>query len=141
MNEHVLDRQAHKKHQLDFSNIVASCTTPNQCDDAHKTQELPLTPLMDECETELKFCVKGATERAETSINVLQLSNRGLATKRKALVEALIFEKGEQPHELALLDDELIELLIDDVSTPDTNGLLKPFSPVLVNILRGQNNL
>ena len=55
MNEHVEARRLAPSRSLDFSNIVASCTTPQQCDAAHGSQALPLTPLMDECETELKF--------------------------------------------------------------------------------------
>jgi uncharacterized protein (TIGR02646 family) len=68
MNEHLIPRDKDHKKELDFTNIVASCTTRNQCDDAHKSQNLPLTPLMAECEIELQFFlsgdVKGKTDRA-----------------------------------------------------------------------------
>ena len=140
MNEHVQDRQRYKSRQLDFGNIVASCTTSGQCDDAHKAQELPLTPLMDECETELKFYfsgrVKGKTDRARKSIAVLKLDNRALTSKRKHLLDALIFEAGEQPDQLHLLDGALMEILIEDVQATDDAGCLRPFSPVLVNVLK-----
>ena len=140
MNEHLLDRASDKKHQLDFHNIVASCTTPGQCDDAHKSQTLPLTPLMEECETELTYYlsgnVRGLTERAEQAIGILNLANAGLATKRKTLVEALIYEQGESPDQLNLLEEELLDILVGDLEQADPNGQLKPFSPVLVNILK-----
>ncbi len=59
--------------------IVASCNTPNQCGDAHKSQHLPLTPLMTECETELRFKISGRVEglsdRAADTIRVLNLGD------------------------------------------------------------------
>lgn len=68
MNEHLVPRSKNHQKELDFNNIVASCDTKNQCDKAHDNQDLPLTPLMAECEIELQFFlsgdVKGKTDRA-----------------------------------------------------------------------------
>jgi len=139
MNEHVEAKSLAHEKELDFSNIVASCTTPRQCDRAHKAQPLPLTPLMDECETELKFylsgMVKGLTDRAEQSIKVLNLNQKGLKACRKQVVDALLYEHGSSPKGVALLDDELISIVLDKLKIPDKDGLLSPYSPVLVNIL------
>ncbi len=49
VNEHVEARKLAPNRSLDFGNIVASCKTTNQCDSAHGSQSLPLTPLMAEC--------------------------------------------------------------------------------------------
>ncbi len=77
MNEHVVTRSIAPNRSLDFSNIVASCTTPRQCDAAHKLQPFALTPFMNECETEFKFKisgrVEGLTDRAIETIKVLKL--------------------------------------------------------------------
>lgn len=77
MNEHVIAKKIAPNRSLDFSNIVASCTTPKQCDSAHKSQPFELTPLMNECETGLKFKisgrVEGLTPRAIETIKVLNL--------------------------------------------------------------------
>lgn len=143
MNEHVEARRIAPNRSLDFSNIVASCTTPNQCDDSHGSQPLLLTPFMDECETEFEFKlsgrVKGKTPQAVAAIKVLNLgdteqNNRGLIEKRKQLVNVLLFTNGIDPAE-GLDDNELIADLINDISTPN-NGTLEAFSPVVVNVLK-----
>ncbi|MET4693596.1 retron system putative HNH endonuclease [Endozoicomonas lisbonensis] len=139
MNEHVEARKLNPARQLDFNNMVASCTRPGQCDNAHGSQSLPLTPLMDECETEIRFYlsgrVKGLTERAEQSIKVLALDNRALKEKRRFQLEALLYEGGSNPDEIKLLDSELVEILVEDLQEPASNQL-QPFSPVLVNVLK-----
>lgn len=145
MNEHVEAQALAPNRTMDFTNLVASCKTPKQCDAAHGSQPLPLTPLMAECETELRFRwsgrVEGLTERAKEAIRVLNLgatehSNRGLIERRKQLVESLIWAKGEDPEQLPDLEDPvLLQILIDDLNQPE-EGKLKPFAPVLVNILR-----
>lgn len=143
MNEHVDAQQISPQRTLDFTNIVASCTARKQCDHAHKSQPLPLTPLMGECETELEFKLSGRvigkSERAAEAIKVLNLgdteqNNRGLIEKRKQLVDILLFKNGVDPDE-GLDDNELIEMVLEDISTPE-NGKLEAFSPVLINILR-----
>lgn len=146
MNEHVEAQDLAPNRTLDFTNIVASCKKPNQCDAAHGSQPLPLTPLMPECETELRFRrsgrVKGLTDRAVEAIRVLNLgdietNNKALIEQRKQQVDSLIWAKyGDDPNNLELEEDlELIHLLIDDLQTPQ-NGKLEPFAPVLANILK-----
>lgn len=97
---------------------------------------------MDECESELKFYisgrVEGLTPRATTAIKVLNLgdsheSNRALINARKTLVEALLYEGGV---ELEVENTELLLLLMDELSVPDANNRLKPFAPVLINVIR-----
>ena len=143
MNEHVQARRLAPTLSLDFHNIVASCTTLGQCDSAHGSQSLPITPLMDECEHELKFKisgrVEGVTERAKEAIRVLNLGasekdNKALIQKRKVLTESLLWANGVDPSE-GLEDDELLEAVIDDLLIPH-DGALEQYSPVLVNILR-----
>ena len=146
MNEHVEAQDRAPNRTLDFSNLVASCTTPKQCDAAHGAQPLPLTPLMPECETELRFKlsgrVDGLTERARETIRVLNLgdteqNNKALVAKRKQLVDSLIWTHygPNQQHLLQEEDRELLQMLIDDLNQP-RQGKLEPFAPVLVNILR-----
>ncbi|UYM16973.1 HNH endonuclease family protein [Endozoicomonas euniceicola] len=140
MNEHVEARRIAPGRSLDFSNIVVSCTTPKQCDNAHRSKPLPLMP---ECETEFEFKLSGRvigkTLRAIEAIGVLNLgdreqNNRSLIEKRKQLVQTLLFTNGVNPEE-GLDDDELIEIVIGDISKPK-NGKLEAFAPVAVNVLR-----
>jgi uncharacterized protein (TIGR02646 family) len=142
-NEHLEAQSLNPKLTLDFTNIVVSCNTPNQCGNAHGSQPLSLTPLMAECETELLFRisgrVKGLSDRATTTIQVLNLgdhekNNRALIEKRKQLVNALLWANGINPNE-GLEDEELLKLLIDDIAKPE-QGKLEPFTPVVINILR-----
>lgn len=142
-NEHVEAQNLNPGRTLDFSNIVASCNTPKQCGDAHKSQHLPLTPLMAECETELRFKisgrVEGLTNRAIDTIQVLNLgdhekNNRALIEKRKQLSNALLWANGINSDE-GLEDEELLRMLINDLSQPQQNQM-EPFTPVVINILK-----
>ena len=142
-NEHIEAQSLNLGRTLDLSNIVASCNTCNQCGKAHKSQHLPLTPLMTECETELRFKisgrVEGMSERARVTIQVLNLgddekNNRSLIEKRKQLSNALLWTNGIDPNE-GLENEELLEMLISDLSQPQ-QGNMEPFTPVVINILR-----
>lgn len=144
-NEHVQAQKIAPNRTVDFSNIVASCDRPRQCDKAHAHQVLPLTPLMDECETELKFYisgrVEGLTPRAATAIQVLNLgdtheTNRTLVNARKSLLDLMLFDYGMAGNDLEAEDSELLTALMEDLKLPDANNRLKPFSPVLVNVIR-----
>jgi uncharacterized protein (TIGR02646 family) len=142
-NEHIEAQNSRPQRSLDFTNIVASCNTDNQCGKAHKSQLLPLTPLMVECETELRFKISGRVEglsdRAITTIQVLKLgdqekNNRKLIEKRKQLSNTLLWKNGINPDE-GLEDTELLELLIDELAQP-LEGQLDAFAPVVINILQ-----
>lgn len=144
MNEHVEARSRDHLGELDFTNIVASCTTKEQCDDAHGSQSLFLTPLMVECETELKFRfsgkVEGLTDRAKTAISVLNLgderqNNRSLIEKRRRALQVLLFDHGVNKSDDLNDLDELISDMLDEIVTP-SHGKLAPYAPVLANILR-----
>lgn len=143
-NEHVEAQKIAPNRTLDFSNIIASCKAPHHCDNAHGSQPLPLTPLMPECETELRFKisgrVEGLTKRAQETIRVLNLgdtesSNKALIEKRKRLCDALLFANGIDPAD-GLDDDALIGMVIADLQQPKEQRL-EAFAPVLVNIMQG----
>lgn len=140
MNEHVEAQRLAPNRTLDFNNIVASCTTPKQCDAAHGSQPLPLTPLMDECETELKFYfsgdVEGLTDRATQTIKVLKLDNKSLVEKRKQQIKTLVMPP-DTTESVLFWDSETIEMFINEwLSKPDNDGFLQAYSPVLVNVLQ-----
>ncbi|MEF3074697.1 hypothetical protein V2P20_06645 [Methylobacter sp. Wu1] len=141
-NEHVISQQSDRNQTLNFANIIASCNKKSRCNQARGAKELALTPLMPECETELKFYlsgkVEGKTERASAAIGALALDNRAIQDERKQLVDVLIYTNtGSQPSELELLGDELLNDLISTLDKPDDSGILPPYSPALINIIRG----
>lgn len=131
VNEHVEAQKLAPRLTLDFNNLVASCKTPKQCDEAHKSDALPLTPLMPQCEEEFKFylsgTVKGLTDRAKTSIGVLGLNNPALQNKRKELFNKL-------QRQTALEDGAVTETIKDLEEIKD--GKLEPYAPVLVRMLQ-----
>jgi uncharacterized protein (TIGR02646 family) len=137
-NEHVEAQSQNPRRTLDFSNIVASCNTYNQCGDAHKSQHLPLTPLMAECEIELRFKISGRVEslsnQAVVTIQVLNLNSLALIQKRKKLSNDLLFANSINPDE-GLEDEDLLEMLIGDLLQPKL-GQMEPFTPVVINILQ-----
>lgn len=142
VNEHVEPRSVAPNKDLDIANIVASCSTKGQCDDSHKAKNIPLTPLMSACETELKFSlsgrVKGLTDRARVSIDILNLGdherkNKKLVEMRKQLVNSLLLLNGVDPLQ-GLEDNELLKIVIDEIDQPES-GRLQPFAPVVKNIL------
>lgn len=144
-NEHVSAQKTSPQRALDYTNIVASCNRSKQCGKAHAHQALPLSSLMDECETELKFYLSGRVEglspRATTSIQVLNLgdrreSNRTLYSARKSILDTLLFDYGIEGDNLDSEDGDLLEALMEDLKLPDMHNRLEPFSPVLVNVLR-----
>lgn len=144
MNEHVVAQSIDPTRTLDFSNIVASCTTRNQCDDAHGSQALPLTPLMDECGDELQFMISGRVEgyttRAQETIRVLNLGdtearNGSLINRRKQFLDAMLYSNGVDPAD-GLDDDDLIHLVLSEIEKVECGKML-PYSPALANALRG----
>lgn len=140
MNEHVVARRIAPNQSLDYTNIVASCRTPKQCDDAHGSQPLPLTPFDVECETDLKFKlsgrVEGKTADATETIRVLHLGNdnKSLVEQRKQFVQALLLGDGIDPDDV-IDDSDLIQMVIDDLAQPK-NGKLEAFAPIAINVLR-----
>jgi uncharacterized protein (TIGR02646 family) len=146
-NEHLRAQATNNAETLNYENIVASCNTKRQCGAAHGSRPLLLTPVMPECETELRFKlsgrVEGLTDRSKDAIQVLNLgdseeNNRALVEKRKQLCDALLWKSyGAPAEELQLEKNEMIELIIDEISKPQ-DGLLDAFAPVLANVLRQQ---
>lgn len=143
-NEHLIPQRTDARRTLDFNNIIASCNTNKQCGKAHGSKTLLMTPLMPECETDLRYyisgLVEGLTDNARNMIDVLNLGdtrkrNRRLVEIRKCIIFDLLFQHGTQPEELQMLDADLIGLLIDEFENPD-NGKLEPYSPVIVSVLR-----
>ena len=143
-NEHVEAQAQNLNRSLDFTNIVASCNTPRQCGTAHKSKNLPLTPLLPECETELRFKISGRVEglsdRAIEAIHVLNLgdhekNNRALIEKRKQLSNVLLLRHYGDLSQGLEEDEEVLLLLIEELIQPQ-QGKLEPFAPVVVNIVR-----
>lgn len=138
-NEHIESQDDAPNRTLDFSNIVASCITKKQCNASHGSKHLPLTPLMDECETELEFRltgqVIGLTDRAKTTINVLNLNNEKLVEIRKQIIDDMLLINGiDNPIDVE--DDDLLLSVAEDICSIGNNGKMEAFSPVIANAIK-----
>lgn len=141
-NEHVISQQSGKNQTLNFSNIIASCNKDSRCNQARGAKELALTPLMPECELELKFYLSGKLEgntiRATEAIITLGLDNKAIREERKQLVDQLLYMEGLRAYDdLSLIGDDLLNDLISTLDKPDETGMLLAHSPALINIIRG----
>ncbi len=139
-NEHIASQHTAAHKSLDFANIVASCTTPSRCNQERGSKLLALTPLMAECETELRFYlsgkITGETERAKQTVDILGLDSPAIREERRRMVDSLLYGCGMMPNELEPPDDDVLGILVADLQQPDQNGQLEAFSPALTNILK-----
>lgn len=124
--DHVLDRKKHPSKAYDYANLLLSCKTPNQCNNAKGHQPLDLTPLMTECDTEIKINLAGEllgnSDRANQAIKTLNLNNDKLCRKRQRKINDISFTfDPEQPdYPIAILDHETLDLMLQSFGrTPE----------------------
>ena len=91
--EHLRSRQNYPNERFDYNNLLLSCTTKDQCDKAKGNTDLELTPLMEECDTEIQLNLAGeldsSTKRGQSAINLLNLNSRQMCQYRKNLFSML----------------------------------------------------
>lgn len=141
--EHVAPRSLYPERSLDYHNMVASCSTKGQCDDSHENKLLRLTPLMEECESELVFYlsgrVEGKNDRAKEMISILNLGdteskNGSLIQKRRKFFQDVMFTYNLCVEEVK--GNEIILKTLLEIISEAKNGELLHFSPALANMLR-----
>ena len=121
--EHVQCRQDYPKKRFDYDNLLLSCSTPKQCDNAKGNQELSLTPLMKECDNEIKLNLAGelvsSSKRADEAIDILKLNNRQISLRRKNLVDAIsfVFDPNQSyGPPIGIQDRKTLDLIMDNYS-------------------------
>jgi uncharacterized protein (TIGR02646 family) len=144
-NAHIFSKTRYPQRSLDWDNLVAGCTSYKHCGTYQKTRDIPLTPLMPECETELQFytsgSVKACSPRAQTTIEVLNLDDPVLRAKRKKALYDLLYSSEFHPVEdIPAWDAELVQAFIA-VCGKEEDGELPSYGPVLANIIRGFLNV
>jgi uncharacterized protein (TIGR02646 family) len=138
-NAHIRSQSRYPQQSLDWSNIVASCTAVEHCGIFQGQNDIPLTPLMPECETELLFYasgrIKACTDRAQKTIDILNLDSLLLRHKRKKALESLVYSLEFHPvDDIPTWDAELIQIFIAACDR-EIDGVLLPYAPVLANII------
>jgi uncharacterized protein (TIGR02646 family) len=139
-NAHILGQACAPRQSLDWENLVGSCSAVEHCGIYQGQNDIPLTPLMQECEVELKFyttgMVKALTDRAQETLNVLNLNSPVLRRKRKDALDTLLYSSGFHPvDDIPKWDEELIHAFIAECGK-EADGVLFPYAPVLANIVR-----
>lgn len=141
--EHLKPRNPHKDLTFKYENLLLSCKPnpkigePKQCDKAKDNDELDLTPLMKECDIEIKLNLSGelewATDRAEHAIALLNLNNQDLRKRRQDLIDNLY--EWILEFDLEFNKESLI-LLIDNANniTPQAKELYRYILNKLTNI-------
>ncbi|MFO1383395.1 MAG: hypothetical protein U1E92_08135, partial [Moraxella osloensis] len=103
-------------------NLLLSCKTPKQCDNAKGNQELDLNPLMIECDIEIKINLAGELEskstRAEQAITILNLNNPTLCNKRKAKIDMIsfTFDPSSADIPIKIMDRENLDTILQAFS-------------------------
>lgn len=120
--EHLQCRQDYPKKCFDYENLLLSCSTRKQCDNAKGSQALLLTPLMTECDSEIKLNLAGElvsdTERGKQAIEILNLNNRESERRRKGLIDNIKFTfDPNQSHSppINIQDFETLKLIMDSM--------------------------
>lgn len=139
-NAHLQSQSRFPQYSLDWNNIVLSCENRKHCDRCQDTKSLPITPLMEACETDFMFYtsgkVKGLTPEAEETIRNLGLDDPILKAKRKKAIGDLFYIHEFDPIEDIHKWDADLFLEFITVLSKEEDGRLAPYSPVLINVLR-----
>jgi uncharacterized protein (TIGR02646 family) len=136
---------AQQNKQLNYNNLVASCNRNHICGDKKAASIIPVTPLMNACETQLVFYITGrvkakeACKDADKTLNILALKNQAtpwLKRERQAAIEALLFQyTNGNNSKLHLEDEEILHLMKQELLEPNNQGSLEAYTPILINIL------
>lgn len=124
--EHLKSRKNHPKFTYDYTNLLLSCQTPKQCDNAKGHQELPLTPLMQECDSEIKINLAGeltaTTPRASQAIDILKLNTTTLCRKRQRKIDEIkfTFDPLKTDYPIDVLDQDTLIFMLESLGeTPE----------------------
>ncbi len=146
-NEHIIPQKSNEGANLtlDFeNNIIASCEAPFHCGHKKDNKIIALTPLMNKCESEIVYQLNGkmthTTPEAQATISTLNLRIKALENKRKQIIDLVLFNYVDDLENIALEQDYFLKLIIEELSTPNDEGKLEAFTPVIVNVLRHFNS-
>lgn len=103
-----------------------------------------LSPVKDNCETELIFNLNGEinprnnwTNRIRNTINVLKLDDPSLTNDRKKSIQEFVFgDDGTNP-----LSPEDVEVAIDKITKPNSEGILPEFCIAIRDALNEYVNI
>lgn len=124
--DHLQSRKNNHDVMYDYPNLLLSCKTSNQCNNAKGHQELPLTPLMQDCDSEIKINLAGeltaSTPRASRAIDILKLNNANLCRKRQRKIDEIkfTFDPSKSDYPIDILDQATLKLIIESLgNTPE----------------------
>jgi uncharacterized protein (TIGR02646 family) len=111
--EHLDSRSEHGDLDVTYQNLLASCMRKGTCGDGKKNEQLPVTPLDEDCARAFRhhsdgtvkpFGGFGRPHDAEEALRVLKLNKDAvLVAKRRAILETV--DAMEDPERRWLIDD------------------------------------
>lgn len=127
--EHIKCQDKYPNLRFDYANLLVSCNGHNAKHCGHKkgNADLPIDPLMDECDSEIKLNLAGELEAnhsddASHSINILNLNDRRLRSLRKSKIDMIRFTFDPNAYDtpISVLDKETLDLILEDLrDTPE----------------------
>jgi len=125
--EHLKPKGTYKHLTFEYKNLMASCSGNQRdndgkkkepkprilhCDAGKKGDEIDLTPLMKECETEIIYAENGGitddSERAKQTIKTLNLGCKKLMDERKEKILGFLYEDEFNTKKISELEAEKI---------------------------------
>ncbi|MGN7612384.1 retron system putative HNH endonuclease [Magnetococcales bacterium HHB-1] len=128
--DHMRSQRHYPSMSCDYENMVASCGSHEHCGHGKGHHSLEqLTPLMAECETEIRFSpdgqMIGRTERAKSLIMMLNLNENALCEERRGVIRGWILSEEE----------DILQMMKLDLSEQNEQGYLKTFAPCVINVI------
>lgn len=146
--EHVKARKNFPNLTFDYGNLLLSCKPnpkigePIQCDKAKENHELDLTPLMKECDIEIKLNLNGelewTTDRAKHAITLLNLNNKNLCKRRQDLIDNLYDKLLDLDLDFNLLNIGLVINAIGNTSQAELYRYI--YRKLQANDISNENN-
>lgn len=124
--EHLKSRDNYAQLTFVYDNLLASCNgNAKHCGHKKGNTELPVTPLMDECD-EIQLNLAGELQTKHTlakqSIDILNLNDRQLCQNRKNKVDMIkfAFDPSQSHTPIAIMDKDTLDLILQNMEqTPE----------------------
>jgi uncharacterized protein (TIGR02646 family) len=118
--EHLDSRFEHSDRAVVYENLLGSCSRPGSCGDAKGSQDLPVTPLDEDCDRAFRYRGDGTVEAfagfgrhadAVEALRVLRLDHPLLIQRRREALRTLDgFDEAERARLIADLERGLERL-------------------------------
>lgn len=142
VTEHLKPKSIHKELVAEYANLLASCDGgedktgespdrtiyPLHCDKAKGHKEIEVTPLDEDCELLFEYTIdghiKGLSDKANQTVNILNLDCNVLVNRRRLAIASYIYENRRNG---TILPDEDLRIIQSSLLNKDFEGKYEPF--------------